>query len=298
MQYDFNGVQIDLKDKLCRLWDEDLVDIEPTANLYIRLTNQCNANCKFCAYHGDKTDLHLDKLESALKELRDRKIIYKIQITGGEPTLEPELLYEVCKLVRAHFPDAFIGINSNGSNLDVLKQVEKLVDNFAISRHHYDDNINREIFGTSMVADSSQLKQFIRSVGSYKVHLSCTLIKDYIGEDIEMKKYLEFCSSIGCEDVGFVSLMAVNDFSRQQRVDFNNTGIDDDPEFYKYRQFTKCDNCCKCANYIYFCHSTGRLIDIYGRYVMKHNKSQGMLSFDIDTLREGFAGVSIPIKLD
>lgn len=295
MQYDFNGVNINLKDKYCRLWDYNVVPAKPQANLYIRVTNTCNANCKFCIYHGDYKTIDIDKFEKALKELRDRDIINKIQITGGEPSIATELHQLIC-IVREYFSDNFIGINSNGTDLARLKSVNSMVDNFAISRHHYKDDINRKIFNTNQVPDSEQLKDFIQTVGKDKIHFSCTLMKDYIGNIEEIKKYLDYVSSIGCEDVGFVSLMDTNEYALEQRVTFYESGIEECKDFLKYKQYVKHGDCCRCANYLYFSTVTGKMIDIYGRFATDKDEATGMLSFDKDTLREGFNGKVIPIN--
>lgn len=295
MQYNFNGVEINLKDKYCQLWDNAIISTNPHTNLYIRLTNECNANCKFCIYHGKKTEFNLEALEFVLFELKNRDILCKIQITGGEPTLEPDLLADVVKLIRKYFKNNFVGINSNGYNLDALASINSLVDNFAISRHHYSDEINMNIFNTTDVPSTKDLKEFINSFGSEKVHFSCNLMKDFIGNITEIKQYLEFASQTECNDVGFVSLMPVNKFASSQQIIFDESGIDESDDFMKYKQYTKCGGCCKCANYLYFCKSTGKLIDIYGRFAAQKDNTPGILSFDINKLREGFNGQIINI---
>lgn len=296
MEYDFNGTKINLKDTFCQLWDNEIISTDPSANLYIRLTNQCNARCRFCVYHGEKTELNLEALELALFELKNRNIIYKMQITGGEPTVEPELLQDVVKIIRKYFKSNFVGINSNGFRLGALEDIDKYVDNFAISRHHYDDTINQNIFGTTHIPNTSDLESFIKCVGSEKVHFSCNLMKQYIGNMGEIQRYLEFASATGCNDVGFVSLMPVNKFAASQQVIFDESGIDESSDFMKYKQYTKCGGCCKCANYMYFCKNTGRMIDIYGRFAAQKDNTPGILSFDKDTLREGFNGLKIPLS--
>lgn len=295
MRYNLNGTVIELKDKLCTNWDCDYSEMEPQANLYVRVGNGCNAHCKFCTYHGQDEGFDFDKFERALKLLKSHNIIGKIQLTGGEPTLYHDRLIKIVNLVRQYFPDKFLGINSNGHDLLTLIELKDLVDNFAISRHHYDDSRNAMIFDCNTVPLSNQLKVFIDIVGSNKVHFSCTMLKSDIGNIEEVKKYLTFCSSIGCEDVGLVTLMDTNQFACDEHIPFDDIGIEEDSSFLKHKQFVKQGNCCRCANYLYMCKPTCKIVDIYGRFASNKDKTCGILSFSQDSLREGFSGQIINI---
>lgn len=290
MQYDFNGVTIELKDRVCRLWNYIPGEINPQINLYIRATNICNANCKFCEYHGDKTEFNWETFEVVLNDLKERNILCKIQITGGEPSIIEDKLQRMCETIRQYFPDNFIGINSNGHNILSLVSINSLINNYSISRHHYDDEVNYKIFGTKSIPNSDELREFIKTVGDDKVHLSCNLMKNGISNSEEMKKYLEFCSSIGCKDVGFVTLMDANEFCKNEQVIFDSTGVDESEDFLKYKQYTKDCNKCRCANYLYHCKNTNSLIDVYGRFVTDKDNTPGILSFDGQHLRYGFSG--------
>ena len=295
MKYNYNGTEIELRDKLCQLWNEEPGTMQPQTNLYVRVTNTCNAHCQFCEYHGEQTEFDMNKFETTLKDLSERNIVGKIQITGGEPSTVANL-YQIVEVIRQYFPDRFIGINSNGHDLLRLIEVENLVDNFAISRHHYRDSDNAQIFNCVTVPVSSQLKVFIDVVGSDKVHFSCNLIKHRIDTMEEVRNYLEWASSIGVEDVGFVTLMDINEFCEQNQIIFDNTGIDEATDFFKYKQYCKVDGCCRCANYMYHCKKSNRLIDIYGRFVTDSSGSTGLISFDGINLRDGFSGGVITIK--
>ena len=289
MKYNYNGTEIELRDTLCKLWNEEPGTMVPQANLYVRVTNTCNAHCKFCEYHGKQTEFNIEKFEKALEDLRDRGIVGKIQITGGEPSTVANL-YDIVNLIRAYFPDRFIGINSNGYDLLRLIEVKDLVDNFAISRHHYDENVNSQIFDCNTVPLDNKLRVFIDIVGKDKIHFSCNLIKNYIDNINEVKKYLDWVSSIGGNDVGFVTLMDINDFCKENQILFDNIGLENSYGIYKYREYTKCDNCCKCANYMYHCRETNQIVDIYGRFVINSSGSTGLISFDGQNLRAGFNG--------
>ena len=103
-------------------------------------------------------------------------------------------------------------------------------------------------------------------------------------------------SSVGCNDIGFVTLMKINEFCNENQIIFNDTGLDSSRNFLKYHEYKKSDGCCKCANYLYCCSSTNKLIDIYGRFVMDASTKDGLISFDGEHLREGFNGLVIPLE--
>ncbi len=61
-------------------------------DLLLRLTNDCNYNCKHCCYDSGKgSTLSFDQLNSLAKTLPN--YFHKILFSGGEPFLHPDILY-------------------------------------------------------------------------------------------------------------------------------------------------------------------------------------------------------------
>lgn len=297
MEFDFNGVKIYLKDQVCTQTGYIPGHINPQINLYIKPTNLCNSDCSFCEYHGKNKQFNWGEFVRALIKLSELGIVGKIQITGGEPTVSSNII-EIVKLTRLIFPDRFIGINSNFTYPDILLSLNQYLDNFALSRHHYDDAINRRIFGNKNMTSSPSIKQFIGEVGQEKVHLSCTMIQSGVGTLADMKKYLDFASSLGCSDVGFVGLMKINDYCKENFVeplDIAKQGIENG-DFLKYKEFNEKHGYCTCGNYEYFSDKTGKSVSFYIRHVLNPEKSVGSLVFDGQHLRSGFSGEIIPLK--
>lgn len=95
----------------------------------------CNFRCPFC--HNSELVLSPDKMptmdfEEILSFLRKRtKILDGICITGGEPTLSPDLETIICKIRDLGFK---IKLDTNGSNPEVIKSlIEKdLLDYIAL----------------------------------------------------------------------------------------------------------------------------------------------------------------------
>ena len=88
-----------------------------------------------------------------------------------------------------------ISVSTNGMRLDKLTQLQNLryIDAVHISRHHYDDEINRELFGGADVPGGKQLKEIIGSVTFRDIFvLNCMLLRDYINSPEEAHRFLDF----------------------------------------------------------------------------------------------------------
>lgn len=99
--------------------------------------------------------------------------------------------------------------------------------------------------------------------------------------------------SIGADDVGFVTLMPINEYAKQNQVEFDSIGIEKDNNFLKYKEYSRdeaCGCCCKCANYLYYSKKHNKMVDVYGRFEVQHSSTQSKLVFDGEHLRDGFGG--------
>ncbi len=114
-------------------------------------TAGCNFRCPFC--HNAELvlpeqikDLNLVPEEDVIALLRDRKgFIDALSITGGEPTLQPDL-YEFIEKVKRE--DVLVKVDTNGSNPGVIERllVDGLVDYVAMDvkgpEYRYNDLTN------------------------------------------------------------------------------------------------------------------------------------------------------------
>ena len=88
--------------------------------LMLLLTTACNLNCLYC-YRGDK-----DRPQSMPREVALKSFLlaaaagrpFHVQLTGGEPTLEPELIEWVADTIRKAGWPATIALQTNGTLLD------------------------------------------------------------------------------------------------------------------------------------------------------------------------------------
>jgi MoaA/NifB/PqqE/SkfB family radical SAM enzyme len=280
------GQDVLIKDYYCALDDNPPSKIfSPYINLYVQITNNCNAGCAFCCNQNKNNFIFdIDKFYKVIEEILKTVDIRKISFTGGEPTLYMPFLSKALHFVKEISPDTFTVINTNGSNLVKVGELSDVLNSVAVSRHHYNDEINEKIFGSSLVATSDDLKQFPHKE---ILHLSCNLMKDYIGNEEEIYKYLEFADSVGCDDVGFVTLMKINNYCEQQFINFADLNLKND-NMYVSKNWNNNGNC-KCRNYLYVADSTN-VIRVYSRYYVKQNNCESNLVFNGQYLRQGFIG--------
>jgi len=102
-----------------RIFGQDAFHIEYS------ITDICNRNCAACSHLAP-----LAKLPNFVTTEEFTKVISLLQkaipnihtfwLTGGEPTLHPEFM-RLLKIAREIYSDAYIGIYSNGINLDKYK---------------------------------------------------------------------------------------------------------------------------------------------------------------------------------
>lgn len=256
--------------------------------LYVVLTRKCNVNCKFCEYHSGKSDINIEEFSKTLEWLLSFCNITTVHFTGGEPTLELDKLKQLCKMIKQKDRLITTSVNTNGTKLDELEDIEEL-DNIALSRHAIDDNDNREIFRSNLVPTTDDIRNF---KDKHKIHLSCNLINGYVDSEEKILQYLEFASTLGINDVGIVSLMSINNFCKQHFVDFSKLGIKETEQLVKTKCFKNINEktgelCCKCENYLYRA-SNKNLVSIYHRYAIKNNEIADYLVYEGDTIRQGF----------
>ena len=101
--------------------------------LILPLTTRCNLSCSYC-YNGDPSDPKdmsealLDKALALVEEAGEGP--FHLQLTGGEPTLVPELIALAARRARELTRPCTIGIQTNGTRL--TSELADLFDEFDI----------------------------------------------------------------------------------------------------------------------------------------------------------------------
>lgn len=266
-------------------------------NLFIQVTDSCNASCAFCNWHKEQhKDFNLNKLSMILKELKshDNLEVGKLNFTGGEPTLDIIKFNEVVGCVRDYFTkedDTEITLNTNGIHLLDLVYYDKILNSIGLSRHYYEDGINSQIFGSDKVATAETIKEFQSRVRDKRlVQLRCNLITGYVDSAYEMEKYMQKAISIGCYDCGFVTLMHCNDYCLSHQVEFNSliSGLQNVLQVNHCTREENGKEVCKCCNYVYT--HDGQFCKFYSRLFSHCSLYEGQLVYDGEYLRYGFDG--------
>ena len=262
-------------------------------NLYVKIADACNINCSFCEYHNKEQDFVFDlyKFRQIIGQLTKEKVhIHKVSFTGGEPTLAYHILSRCFAILNELEYKPFIVVNSNGHKLINLV-AENFVDSISLSRHAVkDEDCEKIINGKALSADL--IRTIIKKFAYTKVHLTCNLIKGHVQDEESVLKYLEFAASLGIYDVGFVSLMQVNNFCRDNHVDFNDISFTNKRivcnKEWKYKDV------CRCKNFLYLPKTGNKVVKFYSRYRCKNEiDSESNYVFDGKYLRSNFGGTII-----
>lgn len=262
---------------------------KPYVNLYVKITDGCNARCPFCCNDDEHiTSSHsfnADKLFDIIHEISDCDIkLNRISLTGGEPSLCPDSLIELLQLISASEECAFtqVQLNTNGltSNSIELMRHPRL-DSISLSIHHYDPEKLSELYGRGITFNPLE---YIRDI-SNKLNISCNLIKGYIDSPEEIEKMIEYADTFGVKTIGFVSLMHKNRYCEERFIDFRKIDISTISSLILSSERALL-NICGCKNYLY----TGKSnpIDVYFRINENPMYCGSLLLYDGEYLRQGF----------
>ena len=287
MLVDFYGKQIAVKEFDCSLGTLNPERISPFVNLFVKVTNGCNARCLFCsnadAKPTDKT-FDIDKLEDIVLKLKEQSIkVNRLNITGGEPSVVSPLVENILQRMEGKvFDDIHLHLNTNG----LLPQSQELMrhprwDSISMSLHHYDIDKLSELYGCKIHEDAFKFEE----VNKQKLNVSCNLIKGYIDNPEEAHKMLDFALELGIPRIGFVALMKVNDYCKERFIDLEDIHIDTIPHVYFTKSMNR-GNDCKCSNYLY--NKDLKILEIYMRNYANPQYCESSLMFDGEYLRQGF----------
>lgn len=260
--------KVPFKNYLCTNDKNNPLIDKPRFRLSIKLTDSCKCSCLFCANKElkDYGEIDFNKVEKVIRELNKTGYLIGVSITGGEPMLYPEKVNKLINLICSIDEKIDICITTCGLNLRKFAEFDNLekIESLHISRHHYDDKINREIFKNNDIASAEDIK-YLQSIVKDKliVNINTVLIKDYIDNKEEVKKIFEFADSLGIKRVGIVSLIKLNDYAREHFVDFNDI-FDHSESCYFIGHHLYNFDYCECIDGAYS-SDKGNLIEFYAR---------------------------------
>lgn len=91
----------------------------PIRYLILSLTTRCNLACRYC-YNGerrDDSDMSIEVMQRAVSLVAEKGEPFHLQLSGGEPTLVPELIETAAGLAKKSGGCCSMGIQTNGTGL-------------------------------------------------------------------------------------------------------------------------------------------------------------------------------------
>lgn len=230
-------------------------------NFTIFIDEYCNADCRFCIEQiktentgrilkcGKITDIdrYIQRLDKVLEAIRPYNP--SVSVTGGEPLISPAFPGVMKLLKKYKFRKTVI--TTNGT--DILAHMDEIIDagisHVNFSRPHYDERIVHHImrFRESMTS-FEELKVAIAHLekNHVRTRFNCIIGRDGIGSVGEMKRYMDYISTLGCKHVVFREMMSFNEetskniekkeYSSKNRILMNNLwrAIDQDTDFQPF----------------------------------------------------------------
>jgi uncharacterized protein len=92
---------------------------QPVRYLVLWLTTQCNLHCSYC-YRPPEAPSRMSPgvARAALELAASSGQPFHVQLAGGEPTLEPELIEYIGSLIREKRLPASVAVQTNGTRID------------------------------------------------------------------------------------------------------------------------------------------------------------------------------------
>jgi len=239
-----------------------------SVNISVYLDSLCNAKCKFCCATKDYiADFNFNKFENILREIKNNSYtINRIIFTGGEPLLNKNLFNAM--YIAKQYTNELV-LNTNGFIYPNNKCID-LVDVINMSIHHYDNNINNDIFGLNK--DINIFNKWLDYKN--KIIPTCVLMKSYINKEDDIINYLDYIDSKGFKKAAFYGLMRINDYTKDEYIDINNIKFNNKYIINNKRICYPIKNICQCNNYCYT-SKINNIIPFYIRQVINHNYDKG-----------------------
>ena len=216
-----------------------------TFKLVVHVTDACPAACKFCRNMSKGAVLDMVKFKDDYQKMNEQVKITEVLFTGGEPMLYWKKVKECLGFIKQSAVIHTMGIN--------LHQIDEPV-HVSLSRHHWNHELNEEIIGAKLPKD------YLTSYPTkHAMNFACNIIKGYVDNPADMRRVLDLAMDEGVKFVGFIGLLPVNDFCKENGTPPPELVGED---ILKYRTFAYEDSC-TCANYCY--QRDGQVLPFYNR---------------------------------
>jgi MoaA/NifB/PqqE/SkfB family radical SAM enzyme len=160
--------------------------------LFLVVTNNCNARCPLCQYWKSKPGefLPLAVLEEKVVPLINKYNVGLTLITGGEPTLHPQLPTVIKTLEKT---GTRITLITNGTHLDaVFDEIKDRTDAYLFSLDASNETLFREIRGLDHFKEIIAWPKRILDHRPYaRVAFNCLIQKENIGDLVDLYRLVK-----------------------------------------------------------------------------------------------------------
>ncbi|MBO4323995.1 MAG: radical SAM protein [Lachnospiraceae bacterium] len=295
---DILGKPVRVKNYIC---SPDGIHYRPKPeNVQLQLSvcpvSYCPANCRFCCAKGTKTERRIDtkRFAEVMCRLKEGDHVRGVKITGGEPFTDVGLLNEVISILFEIFGyDLELAVSTNAIGLKRVFEIKDLVhlESIHISRHHYDDAVNRKLFGNEDIPGTDELKEIVNAVSYKDLWVFNTMfLKDAINSPEEAHRFLEYAIKVGVPKVGFMVCSPATPYAAEQTIPYESVIRKGDPSLLFTRSFYDYEFC-HCSDGV-FVSENGEIIQFYGRStkMCDYGYSRGLVYDSDNHLRDGFGG--------
>lgn len=252
------GQHITFPAYFCQMNDLPLVPYEKEhgIRLFVHLTNRCNANCEFCSNasnRNNQSDFNLDTFRQTIHYLNEKKALNGVSFSGGEPSLDISLLNEAINIVFDELgTQKQVAISTNGTHLADFLSLDHLnnLESIHLSRHHYLDEQNDQIFKQSMLKTEELIQIQSQLKNKHLLIFNCNVIKGYIDSIEEIKNYMEWADSIGIHKCAFIHLMPINSYCKEHEIDTQAIFTSTHKNMIRMRSFSRINCCCLDGYYL------------------------------------------------
>lgn len=179
---------------------------------YVTLGSKCNGKCKFCRNQCFDSSIMEDDHENLSQTLRKfSPYIHTIIFGGGEPLLYADELSDILYDYHTLSDNVNSYIVTNGTRKLFLEEVEscrlcRKLSGVLLSRHHYDDTVNGEIFGNSKLLTENDIRHELCNGLKNKMEFLTTCIKGGIDSADEIVEFANWGLRVGIEKFLFNDL--------------------------------------------------------------------------------------------
>ena len=180
--------------------------------VYVNLTNACTNDCLFCI-RSQKDDVkganmwlnQKPDLQSVIEQLENKKNILKKGVTFcgyGEPLLEADLVIEISKYIKSHYPDAKIKINTNGHanavlKRDIIPELKDYIDEVSISLNAQKEELYNKMCRPKIDNAYNEMLKFAKECVKNDIKTTMTIVTHYKDFDIDIDTCKNLAQEIG-----------------------------------------------------------------------------------------------------